>query len=262
MQRARLVLLLAMFPIAAVIGGVVLGQWLAMRVPVDQNAAAAAASGPVDISSLPLAGGSGVPEPPQPRMDGSRGVPPRVVKSSKPIPVVSAGVPAPPGTMVVPGTGVAPATSPALAGLAADPSLHISTSPYVPSATPAAGMPGGPPAPPTSGVSGWMPQADLSPTPRGGYSQVVPIDAGNDDRPNGLQPMVTQFADAPQQQAPAATPRSPPPGANMPAWQRVLRIALDRCEAQGTNRNVCVQQARMNYCEANRGWGVVPECGP
>lgn len=264
-QRTRFFLLLAIFPVAAAVGGVVFGQWLAMRAPVDQSAAAAAAAanGPVDLRGLPLANGSGVPEPPQPRMDGSRGVPSRVAATSKPIPVVSAGAAgapvAPPGTTVTPG---APAAA-AVAGLANDPTLHISTAPYVPSAAPAPGMPGGPPVPPASGVSGWMPQADLSPTPRvGAYSQVEPVNAGNDQ--NGLQPMLTQVSDAPPPPPPSQglSVNSRPPVANMPAWQRVLRIALDRCEAQSSGRNACIQQARNNYCEANQGWGAIAECGP
>jgi len=260
-QRTRFLLLLAIFPVAAAIGGVVFGQWLAMRAPVDQSAAAAAAAnGPVDLRGLPLANGSGVPEPPQPRMDGSRGVPSRVAATSKPIPVVSAGAAgapvAPPGTTVTPG---APAAA-AVAGLANDPTLHISTAPYVPSAAPAPGTPGGPPAPAASGVSGWMPQADLSPTPRvGAYAQVAPVNA--DDDQGGFQPMATQVSDVPQQSQ-GLSVSSRAPVANMPAWQRVLRIALDRCEAQSSGRNACIQQARNNYCEANQGWGAIAECGP
>jgi hypothetical protein len=274
MQRFRLILLLALFPAAAVVGGIVLGQFLAMRAPVDQAAAAAvAANGPVDISSLPLANGTGVPEPPQPRMDGSRGVPPRVTAGSKPIPTVSAsGTSAPPGTgvMPVPGTGVNPSSPPVVAGIVADPSLNISTAPYVPGSTPSPGTPGGPPTQPSSGVSGWMPQADLGPAPRqsSGYSQVVPVSADDDEGPAGLQPMVTQYANAPAPAQSVSVSSRPPaqaapsPTTNMPAWQRVLRIAIDRCEAQNSGRNACVQQARNNYCEANRGWGTVPECGP
>lgn len=256
-QRTRFLLLLAIFPVAAAIGGVVFGQWLAMRAPVDQSAVAAAANG---AASLPPANGSGVPEPPQPRMDGSRGVPSRVAATSKPIPVVSAGAAgtpvAPPGTTVTP--GVSP--SAAAAGLALDPTLHISTAPYVPSAAPAPGTPGGPPAPAASGVSGWMPQADLSPTPRvGAYAQVAPVNAGDDQ--GGFQPMATQVSDVPQQSQ-GLSVNSRAPVANMPAWQRVLRIALDRCEAQSSGRNACIQQARNNYCEANQGWGAIAECGP
>lgn len=273
MQRVRLILLLLLFPAAAVVGGIYLGQWLAVRAPVDQSAAAAAAAnGPVDISSLPLANGNGVPEPPQPRMDGSRGVPSRVVGGSKPIPVVSAGsagMPAPVPT-APPGTGVNPSLPPVVAGIVADPSLNISTTPYVPGSTPAPGTPGGPPAAAASGVSGWMPQADLAPAPRqsgGTYSSVVPINAGEDSGLSGLQPLVTQqFADSPPPpQSVTVSSRPPAPqgaNTNMPAWQRVLRIALDRCEAQGSGRSNCVQQARTNYCEANQGWGSVPECGP
>jgi hypothetical protein len=271
MQRIRLILLLALFPAAAVIGGIVLGQWLAMRAPVDQAAAAAAAAnGPVDISSLPLANGTGVPEPPQPRMDGSRGVPPRVVASSKPIPTVSAngttpGTAVPPGTGVnaslPPGTGVNPSSSlpPAVAGMLADPSLNISTKPYVAGSAP----PPGTPAPPTSSVSGWIPQSELNQTRQGGFAQVVPVDADDDD--SGPQSLVTQYSNAPAPQSVSVSSRPPAAAnvnANMPAWQRVLRIALDRCESQGSGRSNCVQQARNNYCEANQGWGTVPECGP
>jgi len=156
---------------------------------------------------------------------------------------------------------------PVVAGLVADPSLNISTAPYVPGSTPAPGTPGGPPAQPSSGVSGWMPQADLSPSPRqsGGYSQVVPVNTDDDDSPVGMQPLVTQYGNNPPSQSVSVSsrpPAAPAPAANMPAWQRVLRIAIDRCDAQGSGRNACVQQARNNYCEANRGWGTVPECGP
>lgn len=265
-QRTRFFLLLAIFPVAAAVGGVVFGQWLALRAPVDQSAAAAAAAaanGQVDLRGLPLANGSGVPEPPQPRMDGSRGVPSRVAVASKPIPVVSAsaaGAPiAAPGTTVTPGVPVAAAA----AGLANDPTLHISTAPYVPSAAPVPGAPGGPPVAPASGVSGWMPQADLSPTPRvGAYAQVVPVNA--DDDTGGLQPRLTQMSDVPPPPPPQGLSVSsrPPAAANVPAWQRVLRIALDRCEAQSSGRNACIQQARNNYCEANQGWGAIAECGP
>jgi hypothetical protein len=204
-------------------------------------------------------------------MDGSRGVPPRVVAGSKPIPVVSAAgthapVPtAPPGTTVNPS---APSVPPVVAGLVADPSLNISTAPYVPGSTPAPGTPGGPPVTPSSGVSGWMPQADLSPAPRqgGGYAAVVPVNADDNDDSNGLQPLPNQFGNnpPPAQSVTVSSrpPASPAASANMPAWQRVLRIALDRCEAQGSGRNNCVQQARANYCQANQGWGTVPECGP
>ncbi|QEI04531.1 hypothetical protein FXN63_00820 [Pigmentiphaga aceris] len=261
-QRIRFLLLLSIFPIAAAVGGIVFGQWLAVRAPVDQSAAAAAAAnGPVDIRSLPLANGNGVPEPPQPRMDGSRGVPPRVANASKPIPVVSAGAAGAPVPSAPPGTTVNPGVPATVAGLVNDPSLHISTAPYVPSATPAPGTPGGPAALPSSGASGWMPQADLSPTPRiGAYAQVVPVTAGDNNDQGGFQPM--PVSDAPPPSQGLSVSSRPPAGANMPAWQRVLRIALDRCEAQSSGRNACIQQARNNYCEANQGWGAVAECGP
>lgn len=225
MQRYRLILLLAAFPVAAVIGGIVLGQWLSERAPVDQAAVAAAAGGPIEISRLPMASGSGVPEPPQPLPDGTRGVPPRMVSDGLVVKTVMASV------VEQPPAGVIVSTQrPSAAAIAA-----ASPSPY-----------------------GDAPVPVVVP---GTYSDIAPVNAVDDSGfiPDGPAPGTTVGMNSAAPAPARAQPISANP--NMPAWQRVLRIALERCESQGSHQAVCVNEARENYCASNNGYGIVPECG-
>ena len=77
------------------LAGLLLGWWLSWHAPADMVNAPAAPQPQTRVGSAeaPIAqidANTFVPEPPQPRLDGTRGVPRRQVPASNPIPMVSA----------------------------------------------------------------------------------------------------------------------------------------------------------------------------
>ncbi|WP_132979699.1 hypothetical protein [Pigmentiphaga sp. D-2] len=101
-MRNRILMGLA-FVAMVVVVGVLFGLWLSWNAPVDR-----AAEAPVPVAQgrpgeAPVAAvdqETYLPEPPQPRVDGSRGVPSRPVQPSAPIPLVSAADQPQPDTLL------------------------------------------------------------------------------------------------------------------------------------------------------------------
>ena len=101
-MRNRILMGLA-FVAMVVVVGVLFGLWLSWNAPVDRVAEA-----PVPVvqgrpGEAPVAAvdqETYLPEPPQPRVDGSRGVPSRLVQPSAPIPLVSAADQPQPDTLL------------------------------------------------------------------------------------------------------------------------------------------------------------------
>lgn len=101
-MRNRILMGLA-FVAMVVVVGVLFGLWLSWNAPVDR-----AAEAPVPVAQgrpgeAPVAAVDQqvyLPEPPQPRMDGTRGVPSHPVRPNAPIPMVSAATQPQPDTMI------------------------------------------------------------------------------------------------------------------------------------------------------------------
>jgi len=101
-MRNRILMGLA-FVAMVVVVGVLFGLWLSWNAPVDR-----AAEAPVPVAQgrpgeAPVAAvdqQTYLPEPPQPRMDGTRGVPSRPVRPNAPIPMVSAADEPQPDTLL------------------------------------------------------------------------------------------------------------------------------------------------------------------
>lgn len=94
MQRKHIFMALGGLGVV-LLAGLMLGLWLSWHAPADMVAAPAAPQPQTRVGSAeaPVAqidANTFVPEPPQPRLDGSRGVPRRQVTASNPIPMVSA----------------------------------------------------------------------------------------------------------------------------------------------------------------------------
>jgi hypothetical protein len=73
--------------------GILLGVWLSWHAPVDPVVEETTPPAQVRPGDAPIAAADAqtfVPEPPQPRLDGSRGVPAQPVPAAPPVPMVSA----------------------------------------------------------------------------------------------------------------------------------------------------------------------------
>lgn len=94
MQRKHMVMALSGLG-AVVLAGCLLGLWLSWHAPADIVTAAGAPipenrPGSAEAPIAQIDASRFVPEPPQPRLDGTRGVPRRPVQPTAPIPMVSA----------------------------------------------------------------------------------------------------------------------------------------------------------------------------
>jgi hypothetical protein len=122
-MRNRILMGLAVVAMVVLVG-VSFGLWLSWNAPVER-----AAEAPVPVAQgrpgeAPVAAvdqQTYLPEPPQPRVDGSRGVPSRPVRPNDPVPMVSAASEPQPDTLIStiapdlqaltpPGPGEAPET--------------------------------------------------------------------------------------------------------------------------------------------------------
>jgi len=214
---ARISIFIVAALMVAAAGGAWFGHMLVQQAP-KSPVPAASASTPIAIG---LNGGQ-IPEPPQPRLDGSLGIPERSPAIPVPeAPLVSilddANVP-------IPVSSASSRSGPKQDDLEA---LLLRESNFLPN--------NGAPNPP--------------PTASAGMSQPAP-------RRDGELPPELAFAVALPADAPA------PGSANStPAWLGNLRASLSRCSTQRYfSPNECEQRLRLQHCEPNRGWGQVPEC--
>lgn len=218
---------LAAFAISAA-GGVWLGNWLGAQAPQSVAAATVQESGSIGLTHSDTA--AQVPEPPQPRMDGTRGTPPR------------------PAAVF--------ANAPPLVSVLEDPDAEISLSATVPPAPdelatlfgqgPGVGFPDSPaPSGLPTNAYGDVATVNLDPP--------APVAPQPFDPSNGLPLQHTPAL-------PADAPLDPPPTAAVD-WQTALRNGLAACEQQGFfSRPGCRQQVRATYCTPNQAWGRVAEC--
>lgn len=104
MQRKTLFMALGGVGVV-VVGGFLLGAWLSWNAPADltvvsPNPAPVPRQGSAEAPVAQIDAGVFVPEPPQPRLDGTRGVPRRLVQPTAPVPLVSALDQPPPDTVL------------------------------------------------------------------------------------------------------------------------------------------------------------------
>ncbi len=203
-------------------GGIQLGDWLVAHAPVAAPAPgqdAAASQQPVlDANGRPY-----VAQPPQPRVDGTLGVPDRPADREWTINTVSLF-----------DTVSDPSVQISRERITMDQAREIASSSQVP-------LPSGP-----SDVSTLDLQAP-------GTSAAV----------NGgvMPPPQTQAGGYGNQAVQAVPPPNSSPAPGAPGWQDALRQELARCANQGFfERPSCSWNARNKYCAPNRAWGTMPEC--
>jgi hypothetical protein len=219
---ARISIFIVAALMLAAAGGAWFGHMLVQQAP-KSPVPAASGSTPIAIG---LNGGQ-IPEPPQPRLDGSLGVPERAPA----IPVPDA-----PLVSILDDENVPIPVSSASSGSGSKEddleALLLRESNFLSN----------------SGVANPAP-----PPASAGMSQPAPQPA---PRRDGELPPELAFAVALPADAPA------PGSANStPAWLGNLRASLSRCSTQRYfSQSECEQRLRLQHCEPNRGWGQVPEC--
>jgi hypothetical protein len=206
-------------------GGIQFGDWLVAHAP-----AATRTPNETDTNQEPILDADGRPytaQPPQPRIDGTLGVPDR-----------------PSGTNWTVGTV-------SLFDTVKDPSVVISRNTIsldqarqIAAATQSA-LPTGPNDVSTLDLATQQAQTAQSAQQ---YSQIQ-ASRNVSERP------IIQSVDMPpaQQQASA--------GAGQKGWQDALRRELAQCADAGFfQRPTCAWNARNKYCAPNQAWGTIPEC--
>lgn len=101
-MRSRILMGLAVVAMVVVVG-VLFGLWLSWNAPVERAVEAPVPMAQGRPGEAPVAAvdeQSYLPEPPQPRVDGSRGVPARPVLPNEPVPLVSATEAPEPDTLI------------------------------------------------------------------------------------------------------------------------------------------------------------------
>lgn len=224
---------------AAAFGGIQLGDWLVAHAP---QATPAPGQEETEASQQPVLDANGRPyvaQPPQPRVDGSLGVPEKPAGSDWAIPTVS------------------------LFDTVTDPSVQISRTNV--SQEQARQLAANSDVPLPSGGSD-VTTLDLQslgnqgtgvqPTAQQPQQAVAPIRPAPGVSMN-QQPMGQASAPmAVGQPAQSAVPQNNPGN-----WQELLRRELAQCSNQGFfERPTCSWNARNKYCAPNRAWGAIPEC--
>jgi hypothetical protein len=206
-------------------GGIQLGDWLVAHAP----RATPAPGQESDLFQQPVLDANGRPyvaQPPQPRIDGTLGVPDKPADTQWPVPMVS------------------------LFDTVTDPTVQISRDGISIDKVPetAANSPG--PGVLLTGPSD-IPTLDLQ-TTKGPSSAVQ----------SGQEQTSSRPARALTAQTPMRAPLSataPPAGAK--GWQEALKRELENCAKQGFfERPSCSWNARNRYCEPNQAWGTIAEC--
>lgn len=223
---ARISIFIVAALMVAAAGGAWFGHLLVQQAP-KSPVPAAAGSTPIAIG---LNGGQMIPEPPQPLLDGSLGVPERAPA----IPVPEA-----PLVSILDDENVPIRVSSASPRTESEDDLEallLRENNFLPNHGAAGnGVAGAAP----SGSTGMVAQAAPPPQPA--------------PRRDGELPPELAFA--------VALPADAPPPSSTPAWLGNLRASLARCATQRYfSQSECEQRLRLQHCEPNRGWGQVPEC--
>jgi len=204
-------------------GGIQLGDWLVAHAP----RAIPAPGQESDLSQQPVLDANGRPyvaQPPQPRIDGTRGVPDKPADTQWTVPTVSLF-----------DTVTDPAVQISRNRLSIDEAREIA-------AHSSTSLPTGP-----SDI------ATLDLQTLGGSSSVAqPEQAQGANTTAGTLRVGTSMLAPPSVSA-------PPAGAK--GWQEALKRELAQCATQGFfERPTCSWNARNKYCEPNQAWGVIAEC--
>lgn len=226
---ARISIFIVAALMVAAAGGAWFGHLLVQQAP-KSPVPAAAGSTPIAIG---LNGGQ-IPEPPQPLLDGSLGIPERTPA----IPVPEAPLVSILDDENVP-IRVSSASSTSRSSGDDDLEALLLRENNFLSNSGAAG----------NGVAGVTPQDSA-----GMVAQAAPAAPPQPaPRRDGELPPELAFA--------VALPADAPPPSSTPAWLGNLRASLARCTTQRYfSQNECEQRLRLQHCEPNRGWGQVPEC--
>jgi len=218
---------------AAAWGGLQLGDWLVAHAP---QAAPAPGQEENEWSQQPVLDANGRPyvaQPPQPRVDGTLGVPERPATPQWTIPTVSLF-----------DTVTDPAVQISRENVTMDQARQIAENSDVP-------LPNGSSDVTTLDLAMDGQAAGGPPAPQQGPIQAAPGVGLNQ------QPLVAQ---SPGQ---AAMPQQPVQGAAPQDWQAALRHELAVCADKGFfERPSCSWNARNRYCAPNRAWGTIAECPP
>ena len=211
---------------AAAWGGIQLGDWMVAHAP--QANANATVNQDDNWSQQPVLDANGHPytaQPPQPRVDGTLGVPDHPPQQDWAVQRAS------------------------LFDSTVDPSVQLSRGNATDDQA-AAVAAGNNSLRGTSDVATLDLDAAINRNPPPAPASQQPITAS----PGlGHAPLVAQA------RAPAA--QSHPAASTAPSWQESLRREVAQCSSLGFfERPTCVWAARNKYCEPNRGWGSIPEC--
>ncbi|WP_144636847.1 hypothetical protein [Bordetella genomosp. 13] len=222
---------------AAAFGGIQLGDWLVAHAP---QATPAPGQEETEAAQQPVLDANGRPyvaQPPQPRVDGSLGVPEKPAGSDWAIPTVS------------------------LFDTVTDPAVQISRTNVSQEEARQLAANSDVPLPSTGSDVTTLDLQSLG-------------NQGTGVQPTAQQPAATPIRPAPgvsmnqpamgQASAPAAMgqPAQPSVPQNNPGhWQEALRSELAQCADRGFfERPTCSWNARNKYCAPNRAWGAIPEC--
>lgn len=145
---------------AVALGGFLLGAWLSWNAPADltmvtANPPPVPRQGSAEAPVAQIDASAFVPEPPQPRLDGTRGVPRRQVQANAPIPMVSALDQPPPDTVlssVMPDPNAPPPETPQ----PYDPAATLTPAQQAPQPAGQIATVDATTTPPAPAVEGWM----------------------------------------------------------------------------------------------------------
>jgi hypothetical protein len=221
--------------------GIELGEWLVQKAP-DAISSTTGNKSKTSIPTLDANGRAYVAEPPQPRIDGSLGVPKEIVPSDWSIVAIDVdGVVRDSDEMIridVPKTEAELATQTLAAGgneLPKGPNdiatLDVaSTNTQIP-----------PPYPSTQ--KGSTPYA-LTPVPSTSTNKTAPPSAANSTT------NTTSRSDNPKSG-----------NDNKVSWQQALHTDIGRCsQFNFFDRPRCIEQVQRKYCGPNNAWGKIPDC--
>ena len=218
-----LFLFLVLAAASAVFGGIELGDWLIEHAPESISQAASANARSDRDVVLDANGKPFKAQPPQPRIDGTLGVPREMAPVEWTITAVTA-------TQVEP--------EPNAFQMGTDEPQELPTA--------GVGLPGAANDIATVDVSGAR-SAPPIPAP-----VTAPLASGKPPAP----------APAPPRDR-APPPATATAASNLPGWQQSLHREIELCNNLGFfQRPTCVQNARNKICTPNDGWGKVPECPP
>ncbi|ARP93021.1 hypothetical protein [Bordetella genomosp. 13] len=219
---------------AAAWGGIQLGDWLVAHAPQaspapGQEEGAASQQPVLDANGRPY-----VAQPPQPRVDGTLGVPEKPTGSEWTIPTVS------------------------LFETVTDPSVQISRTNVTMDEAQQLAANSDVPLPSGGSDVTTLDLQSLGSQGTGVQPTATPIRPAPGVSMN-QQPLVGQGPPVTMAQAPQAQPA--PPQNNPGNWQDALRRELAQCADRGFfERPTCSWNARNKYCAPNRAWGAIAEC--